>query len=87
MEDILFNILLFMIAFSIWWFITKTFLKSFKEFKEWLLPSKQNQFVEPKNELTEEETEIENFDFDEKMRKGYLTAQEKEIFRKKYLKK
>lgn len=42
---------------------------------------------EEKQELTEEEKEIHDFDFNEKMKKGYLTLDEKEIFRKKFLKR
>lgn len=92
MEDIWFNIFIFMIAFSFCWFVTKTFFKSIKEVFNWLFSpflNKDNKtdVAEVKQELTEEEKDLENFNFNEKMQKGYLTAQEKELFRKKYLKK
>lgn len=88
MEDIFFNVFLFMIAFSFCWFVTKTFLKSLREFWEWLFPKKDTHEEEKQDStLSAEEKEIEDFDFNEKMKKGYLTQEEKEIFRKKFLKK
>jgi len=46
-------------------------------------------FLNKKKEKFEkvQEKEIQDFDFNEKMKKGYLTLDEKEIFRKKFLKR